>query len=286
MDLNALPPLRDIISTYDLRADKSMGQNFLLDLNITYKIANLGGSLKDMDVIEVGPGPGGLTRGLLSHDVQSLTAFEKDRRAIVALSGLIEAAGGKLVVEEADALKVDMQSIGQDGKRAILANLPYNIATPLLVNWLRDIDRKGKDAYNFMALMFQKEVAERIVAPKGSKTYGRLAVVCQYLCHAHMRLTLPPTAFTPAPKVQSSIVVFTPKVFDADAARPSLKMVEKVTQAAFGQRRKMIRSSLKAYAPFMEELGIDPTIRAEELDVQSYVDLAYLAEEKDKIDKS
>lgn len=277
-NIEALPPLRDVIAAHGLRAEKALGQNFLLDLNLTDKIARLGGALDGLDVIEIGPGPGGLTRRLVANNPRSVTALEKDSRAIIALQDVVDAAQGALSVCEEDALAIDLQLIGRDGARAIIANLPYNIATPLLINWLKDIDAKGADAYQFMALMFQKEVAQRIVARCGDKTYGRLAVLCQYLCDVKLALSLPPSAFTPPPKVTSAVVVFRPK--DKGALQPDLSILERLTKDAFGQRRKMIRSSLKAYLPVIETLGIDPTSRAEELDVQQYVQLASKIQER------
>jgi 16S rRNA (adenine1518-N6/adenine1519-N6)-dimethyltransferase len=273
--IDALPPLRDVIEANDLRADKSMGQNFLLDLNLTDKIARLGGSLEGLDVIEVGPGPGGLTRRLVAQNARHVTALEKDRRAIKALASLIDAADGRLEVREQDALEADLLTIGDDGKRAIIANLPYNVATPLLIGWLHQIHIKGADAYQFMALMFQKEVADRICAPLGSKAYGRISVISQAVCGVRVQLTLPPSAFTPPPKIKSAIVVFRPREKLDDF---SLSVLETITQSAFGQRRKMIRSSLKEYVSILELLGIESTKRAEELSVQDYINIAKAVE--------
>lgn len=269
--IDALPPLRDVIATHGLRAEKSLGQNFLLDLNLTDKIARVEGALDGLDVIEIGPGPGGLTRRLLAQGARTVTALEKDFRAIGALQDLVKASGRVLEVREEDALQVDLQSIGADGARAVIANLPYNIATPLLINWLSDINQKGRDAYIFMALMFQKEVAERICARVGQKEYGRLSVISQAICDVKLRIKLPPNAFTPPPKVSSAVVVFKPK---EGAESVPFSILEEVSQKAFGQRRKMVRSSLKEYMHALEALGIEGTRRAEELHVEDYIAIA------------
>ncbi len=267
--LDNLPPLRDIIETHGLRAQKKLGQNFLLDQNITDKIARLAGDLKDKHVFEIGPGPGGLTRSLLRTDAAKVTAIEFDLRAVAALQGLQEAAEGRLEVIAGDALRLDLCSLAP-APRAVVANLPYNIATPLLVSWLRQI-RADQGAYDSMTLMFQKEVGERIVAQPGSKTFGRLGILCQWLCDVSIVYELPPSAFTPPPKVSSCVVHFRPKTIGADA--PDFRAVEKVTAAAFGQRRKMIRTSLKDYAGRFEALGINPEARAENLSVQNFIDI-------------
>ncbi len=276
--IDDLSPLREVIDAHDLRAQKSLGQNFLLDMNITDKIVREamnrdGGDWVGVHAIEVGPGPGGLTRALLKTTVKDVTAVEFDERAVNALQGLKDAAAGDLNIVQADALKTDMLEI-TDAPRVIVANLPYNVATPLLIGWLRQI-RLSCSAYQCMALMFQKEVAERIVARSNTKAYGRLAVISQWLCDAHIMYDLPPHAFTPPPKVSSAVVFFKPKVLSDDA--PFFNVVERVTAAAFNQRRKMIRSSLKDYLPAIEALGIDPTLRAENLTVQQYLDIAKLA---------
>ncbi len=270
MDLSALPPLRDVIAAHELRALKALGQNFLLDLNITAKIARAAGDLSSLTVFEVGPGPGGLTRGLLSEGAGNVIAVEFDPRAVAALQELIAAADGKLKVVEGDALRADLTAMAP-APRAIVANLPYNIATPLLIGWLRQIyDDAG--AYAHMTLMFQREVADRITAAPGGKTYGRLAVISQWLCAAQRVFDLPPEAFTPPPKVTSSIVRFVPR--PAEAARPSFATMEKITAAAFGQRRKMLRAALKPYPGLLEAAGIDGTLRAEQLPVSDFIKLA------------
>jgi 16S rRNA (adenine1518-N6/adenine1519-N6)-dimethyltransferase len=265
-----LPPLRDVIAAHNLRAEKSLGQNFLLDQNVTDKIARLAGNLKGMNVFEIGPGPGGLTRSLLKSDANKIIAVEFDVRAVRALGDLKIAAGDRLDVIQGDALKTDLTKLSP-APRAIVANLPYNIATTLLISWLQQI-RETPDAFGSMTLMFQKEVAERITAAPGAKAYGRLSVISQWLCDVKKVYDLPPSAFTPPPKVSSAIVHFTPKPISANA--PSFEAVGKVTAAAFGQRRKMVRSSLKDYAEGLKRLGIDPEKRAETLKIQDFIELA------------
>ena len=266
MDIESLPPLREIIAQHDLRASKKLGQNFLLDLNITDKIVRQAGDLTGVNVVEIGPGPGGLTRSLLMAGAQSVTAIEFDPRAVAALQSLQDAAQGRLRVIEGDAMVIDPLEVA-DAPRMIVANLPYNIATPLLVRWLAHI-HADPGAYQGMALMFQREVADRICAAPGAKAYGRLGVLSQWLCDAHRVVDLPPGAFTPPPKVSSAVVRFVPKAAQED--RAPFSVMEKITAAAFGQRRKMIRSSLKLYADALAECGIDDTQRAEELSVSDY----------------
>ena len=268
--IEALPPLRDIIKAHGLRAEKKLGQNFLLDLNLTDKIVRGAGDLSGVHVIEIGPGPGGLTRSLLKTDAVSVTALEFDPRAVQALQGLVEAAQGRFNIIEQDALTADLTTLVAP-PRALAANLPYNIATPLLLGWLKQI-REDVQAYSSMTLMFQKEVAQRITAAPGSKAYGRLSVMAGWLCDIKKVMDLPPGAFTPPPKVSSSVVHFTPRALPDDA--PSFEAVEAVTAAAFGQRRKMLRSSLKDYAEGLEKCGIDPTLRAEDLSPDDFVRLA------------
>ncbi len=269
-DLHDLPPLRDVISAHNLRAEKSLGQNFLLDQNITDKIVRQAGDLSGKSVIEIGPGPGGLTRSLLRTDARKVIAVEFDERAVAALQDLKEVAGERLEIVHGDALKTNLLDLC-DGPRVIAANLPYNIATPLLLGWLKQI-RADDGAYEQMILMFQKEVAERIVGQVGTKAYGRLSVISQWICETKKLFDLPPSAFTPPPKVKSAIVRFVPKVLPEDA--PEFGAVEAVTQAAFGQRRKMIRSSLKDYAENLKKLGLDSQKRAENLSPADFIKLA------------
>lgn len=265
--LKTLPPLRDVIAAHDLRAKKALGQNFLLDMNITDKIVRQAGDLSGRTVFEIGPGPGGLTRSLIGSNAAKIIAVEFDPRAVAALQNL---TGDRVEIIQGDALRVNYQALAE-GPKAVVANLPYNIATVLLKNWLKEM-REKPGAYDSMTLMFQKEVAERIVAAPGSKTFGRLAVIAQWICECRICFDLPPSAFTPPPKVSSSVVHFVPKKLPDDA--PDFRSVEKVTAAAFGQRRKMIRTSLKDYAEGLERLSIDPTLRAENLSVQDFINLA------------
>lgn len=265
-----LPPLRDVIAAHGLRAEKKLGQNFLLDRNITDKIIRQAGDLSGKTVIEIGPGPGGLTRSLLRSAACKVIAVEFDARAVAALEDLKAIDPARLEIIQGDALHLDLLALSA-APRVIIANLPYNIATPLLVKWLQQI-YADHSAYDEMILMFQKEVAERITASPGSKAYGRLSVVSQWLCDCKKLFDLPPSAFTPPPKVRSSIVRFTPKVLAPE--RPDFAAVEKVTAAAFGQRRKMLRSSLKDYAGHFAVLGIDPEKRAENLSVEEFLKLA------------
>lgn len=276
-EIDDLPPLREVIRAHDLRAEKKLGQNFLLDLNLTQKIARAAGDLSGCAVFEIGPGPGGLTRALLLEGADPLTAIEFDGRAVRALEDLQTAAQGRLTIMQADALKTDLLPLAGDRPASVVANLPYNIATPLLIGWLRQIWERT-DAYRSLTLMFQKEVAQRIVAAPGGKEYGRLSVLCQWLCKVQLKFDLPPSAFTPPPKVTSSVVHLVPKALEPDA--PRFASVEAVTAAAFGQRRKMIRGSLKAYAAEIEELGIDPQDRAENLSVAQFIALARLKDRR------
>lgn len=270
MDLSSLPPLRDVIAANELRARKALGQNFLLDLNVTAKIARAAGDLSALTVFEVGPGPGGLTRGLLSEGAGRVIAVEFDPRAVMALQPLVAAADGRLTVIEGDALHTDLTTFA-DVPRAIVANLPYNIATPLLIGWLRQI-YEDAGAYAHMTLMFQREVVDRITAAPGSKTFGRLSVITQWLCAAQRVFDLPPEAFSPPPKVTSSIARFVPH--PAEAGRPTFETMEKITAAAFGQRRKMLRAALRGFPGILEAAGIDGTLRAEQLAVTDFVKLA------------
>jgi 16S rRNA (adenine1518-N6/adenine1519-N6)-dimethyltransferase len=264
-----LPPLREVIARHGLMAKRSLGQNFLLDLNLTAKIARAGGDLVGKNVIEVGPGPGGLTRALLDTEALSVHAIERDDRCVAALQELVAAADGRLVLHADDALKADYAALCP-APRAIVANLPYNIATVLLIGWLGEIT-----LFDSLTLMFQKEVADRLTASPRTKDYGRLSVVTQWLCHVEKSFDLPPSAFTPPPKVTSSVVHIRPKA-RTDAL--PIATMERVTAAAFGQRRKMLRQSLKSLLPAPEALldraKVLPTARAEEIDVAGFVRLA------------
>lgn len=266
-----LPPLRDVVNDFGLRADKSFGQNFLFDLNLTAKIARAAGDLSGHTVFEIGPGPGGLTRGLLTDTkAGKVIAIEKDRRIIPALDPLVKAAQGRLELIEQDALTFDYASV--TGPKAIVANLPYNVATPLLINWLYQAEQ-----FTSFTLMFQREVAERLFALVGDKAYGRLSILTQLLCTGHIVFDLPPEAFTPPPKVTSSVVRLVPKpasAFEGINKAELIRKVEIVTQMAFGQRRKMLRQSLKPLQIDFEQAGILETKRAEDLSVSDYVRLA------------
>lgn len=272
--ISQLPPLRDIISEHNLRAEKKLGQNFLLDLNLTDKIVRVAGDLTNIHVIEIGPGPGGLTRSILGSAAKQVSAIEYDKRAIEALESLKIAAQGRLEVIHGDALGVDVCAFSTP-PRAIIANLPYNIATPLLVGWLRQV-HDDETAFQSMTLMFQKEVAQRITAKVGDKNYGRLAILCQWLCDSYIAFDVPASAFMPPPKVTSSIVHLRPKSLRKD--RPSFEGIEKITAAAFGQRRKMIRSSLKNYREYFDTVGLKETMRAENMSVEEFIELAKIVE--------
>ncbi|MDO5613916.1 MAG: 16S rRNA (adenine(1518)-N(6)/adenine(1519)-N(6))-dimethyltransferase RsmA [Paracoccus sp. (in: a-proteobacteria)] len=273
--LDNLPPLREVIARHDLRAKKQLGQNFLLDLNLTAKIARQAGELGGCDVLEIGPGPGGLTRGLLMQGARHVLAIEKDARALPALAEIAAAYPGRLTVINGDALEIDPLAHLTPPIR-IAANLPYNVGTELLIRWLTP--RDWPPFWESLTLMFQKEVAERIVATPGSKAYGRLALLAQWRADARIAMTLPPEAFTPAPKVHSAVVHLTalpaPR-YPADAATLS-----RITAAAFGQRRKMLRASLRGLHPdiesLLEQAGIPPTARAEEIGLEAFCTLARL----------
>jgi len=267
--LRALPPLRDVIDRHGLLAKRSLGQNFLLDLNLTGRIARAGGDYKGVNVIEVGPGPGGLTRGLLETEAKSIHAIERDDRCVGALLELVAAAEGRLILHADDALKVDYETLCE-APRAIVANLPYNIATPLLVGWLKTLP-----LFESLTLMFQKEVAERLVAETRTKDYGRLSVLTQWLANVERKFDIPPQAFTPPPKVTSTVVHIAPKPRSDDL---DIAVMERLTAAAFGQRRKMLRQSLKTLGVSVEDLlkkaDIPGTARAEEIDIAGFVRMA------------
>ncbi len=269
-DPEILPPLREVIDRYGLAARKSLGQNFLLDLNLTGRIARAAGDLTAGTVIEIGPGPGGLTRALLLHGAREVIAIERDDRCLAALADIAGAYPERLRVIAGDALATDLAKLGQAPRR-IVANLPYNIATPLLIGWLSQAT-----AFQSMTLMFQKEVAERLVAKPRSKDYGRLSILTQWLAEPRRLFDVPPRAFTPPPKVTSSIVQLIPRPSPAFPARQ--RDLERVTQAAFGQRRKMLRQSLRTLFSDAEAvltgLSIPPTARAEELSIEQFCALA------------
>ena len=273
-DWDALPPLREVIAAHDLRAEKKLGQNFLLDRNITDKIARAAGDLSQTTVFEIGPGPGGLTRSLLKAGAKKVIAVEFDPRAVAALQDLCAFSEGRLTVIQGDALETDLIKLAPQGKRAIVANLPYNIATPLLIGWLKQL-HADDHAYEGLYLMFQREVVDRLTAGVNTNAYGRLAVMTQWLCTAKRLFDLPPGAFTPPPKVTSSVVQLIPH--RGLTVKPDFRAMETVTAAAFNQRRKMLRSSLKNYMALLERTGIDPSLRAENLPVDAYVRLASLS---------
>ncbi|HBR40498.1 16S rRNA (adenine(1518)-N(6)/adenine(1519)-N(6))-dimethyltransferase RsmA [Sulfitobacter pontiacus] len=271
--IDNLPPLREVINTHDLKARKSLGQNFLLDLNLTAKIARQAGDMTECDVLEIGPGPGGLTRGLLSEGARRVLAIEKDKRCLPALAEIAEAYPDRLTVIEGDALEIDPLAHLTPPIR-IAANLPYNVGTELLVRWLTP--QEWPPFWQSLTLMFQREVAARIVAKPGSKAYGRLALLAQWRADARIVLNLPPEAFTPPPKVSSAVVHLTALPEPRFPADPDV--LNRVVAAAFNQRRKMLRSALKGTAPDIEDrllaAGLKPTERAEQVPLEGFCALA------------
>jgi 16S rRNA (adenine1518-N6/adenine1519-N6)-dimethyltransferase len=267
---DGLPPLREVIARHGLAARRSLGQNFLLDLNLTRRIARAAGRLDDAQVIEIGPGPGGLTRALLAEGARHVIAIERDRRCLAALAGLAAAYPGRLDLVEGDALALDPTTLCP-APRLIVANLPYNIATALLLRWLDTVT-----AYRCLTLMFQREVALRLVAAPRSPDYGRLSVIVQWLTEPKILFDVPARAFVPQPKVTSSVVSLVPR--PAPLAPAERQALERVTAAAFGQRRKMLRASLRSLGvpaePLIEAAGVVPTARAEELSVTEFCALA------------
>ncbi len=265
MNTDDLPTLREELEAHDLWAKKSLGQHFLLDLNITRRIARAAGDLRGNPAIEVGPGPGGLTRALLEAGADPLIVIEKDARFLPLLEPLVEWSGGRLRIIHGDALETDQASLLSDATASIISNLPYNVGTHLLVKWLKAGAWRGP-----MTLMFQKEVAQRIVAKPGHNAYGRLAVLAQARCDCRLEFVVPSRAFTPPPKIDSAIV----RLVDRVDPYPHLDALERVTAAAFGQRRKMLRSALRALTPEAEPLlnaaGLDPTARAETIDQSGF----------------
>ena len=264
-----LPPLGEVIRRFGLGARRSLGQNFLLDMNLTRRIARAAGSLADCDVVEIGPGPGGLTRALLLEGARHVFAVERDARCLPALAELALAFPGRLTVMEGDALEMDPASLGS-APRKIVATLPYNIATALLLNWLPRIAE-----FEGFTLMFQKEVAQRLAASPRTKDYGRLSVITQWLAEVELMFDVSPKAFVPAPKVTSTVVRLLPRT--RPLAPCDIKDLERVTAAGFGQRRKMLRQSLKSLgdaAKLIQAAGVTETARAEELSVEQFCDLA------------
>ncbi|MEQ8396843.1 16S rRNA (adenine(1518)-N(6)/adenine(1519)-N(6))-dimethyltransferase RsmA [Thalassobaculum sp.] len=264
----ALPPLREAIASANFSAKKSLGQNFLLDINLTRRIARAAGTLENGTTIEIGPGPGGLTRALLIEGAADLIAIERDARAAEALAPLVQAAEGRLRLVEDDATEVDVSSLGAAPRR-VVANLPYNVATRLLLGWLAT-----PTAFESLTLMFQKEVADRLLAGPGSDAYGRLSVFVQWLCTVRRVTDLPPSAFTPPPKVWSTVVRLEPRAVPMHPAER--RALERVTEAAFGQRRKMLRQSLKGLGgdALLVAAGIEPTERPERLSIAEFCRLA------------
>ena len=272
MNADGLPPLREVIARHGLAARKALGQNFLLDLNLTRRIARAAAPLDDATIIEIGPGPGGLTRALLMEGAHRVIAIEKDKRALPALAEIAAAYPGRLDIVEADALSCDWPALVR-GKAKVVANLPYNIATPLLTGWMT---AAWPPWFASLTLMFQKEVAQRIVAGPGSEAYGRLSVLCQWRAAAKLLFDVDRRAFTPQPKVTSAIVSIVPL---AEPPVPcAVATLEKTTAAAFGQRRKMLRSSLKTIIAdppaLLAGLGIDANLRAENLTVADFCRIA------------
>jgi 16S rRNA (adenine1518-N6/adenine1519-N6)-dimethyltransferase len=268
---DGLPPLRDIVATHELAPRKALGQNFLFDLNLTAKIARAAQPLDGPTVIEIGPGPGGLTRALLAQGASRVVAIERDPRCLPVLEQISEHYPGRLEVIEGDALEVELAAVSKGAPAKIVANLPYNVGTQLLINWLTsDVHTPF---WSSMTLMFQKEVGLRIVAEPGSNHYGRLGVLAGWLSHAEILFDVPPQAFTPPPKVTSSVVQLVPR---ANPLPCDLGKLERVTQAAFGQRRKMLRQSLKPLGgeALLDSVGIDPARRAETLSVEEFCTLA------------
>ena len=267
--MEKLPPLKDVISRHQLRAKKSLGQNFLLDLNLTSKIARYAGNLDQFDILEIGPGPGGLTRSLLHEGARKVVAIEKDNRCIEALEEIQATFPGRLKLLQGDALSTNASEHLADPVR-IIANLPYNIGTELLVRWLTS--KTWPSFWQSMTLMFQKEVANRIVASPGSKAYGRLSVMSQWRCDTKIAFNVPATAFTPPPKVESTLVHF--EALKEPKFPAEVEALEFVVSKAFNQRRKMLRGALKGYFQNVEEalvsIGVLPTKRAEDITVQEY----------------
>lgn len=277
LDIDPLPPLRDVIAEHGLDARKSLGQNFLLDLNLTRRIARVGKPLDQKTVFEVGPGPGGLTRGLLQEGAAKVIVIERDRRCIPALEQISKAYPDRLHILEGDALKYSLQDIvplAAPYSLSLTSNLPYNIGTQLFVNWVTA--EKWPPVFDSLTLMFQREVADRIVAKPGTKAYGRLSILAQWRGNVSIALKIPRHAFTPPPKIESAVIYYQPRTPLSD--RISMRDLSKLTEAAFSQRRKMLRSSLKGLHPDIGNIiisaGLDPEQRAETISVAGFVRLA------------
>jgi 16S rRNA (adenine1518-N6/adenine1519-N6)-dimethyltransferase len=278
--IDDLPPLGEVIARHGLRARRSLGQNFILDLNLTARIARAAGDLSAVTVVEVGPGPGGLTRALLAADAKHVVAIERDERCLAALEEIATRYPGRLTIVVADALALDIATIAAPPIK-VVANLPYNIATPLLIGWLKA--EPWPPWYRSLTLMFQREVAERIVAEPDDDAYGRLGVIAGWRTGARILFDVSPRAFTPPPRVTSSVVELVPRKSPLPCNTASL---ERVTAAAFGQRRKMLRQSLRSLGPdpleLLAEAGIDPTQRAENVDIAGFVALARAVERSER----
>ncbi len=279
----SLPPLREVIKETALSARKSLGQNFILDLNVTRRIARAAGPLASVTVLEIGPGPGGLTRALLLEGAAGVVALERDERFRPALSQIEARSGGRFKALFVDALEADYATVARDtGASRVVANLPYNIATPLIIGWLSE--ENWPSWFDKLVVMVQREVADRLVAEAGTANYGRLAVITQYRARARLLFTLPPAVFTPPPKVSSALVEIVPIAPPPDAV--PVAILAKLTAAAFGQRRKMLRSSLSSLgidaAALLQEAGIDPSLRAERLTVSEFLRLARLLQDRRK----
>jgi 16S rRNA (adenine1518-N6/adenine1519-N6)-dimethyltransferase len=279
--IESLPPLREVIREAALSARKSLGQNFILDLNVTRRIARSAGPLADVTILEIGPGPGGLTRGLLLEGASAVVAIERDERFRPALLQIEARSGGRFQALFMDALEADYAAIAAEtGASRVVANLPYNIATPLIVAWLSE--ERWPPWFDKLVVMVQREVADRLVAEPGTADYGRLTVLAQYRGRARLLFTLPPSVFTPPPKVSSALVEIMPTAAPKDAV--SLTLLAELTAAAFGQRRKMLRSSLSALGvdtpTLLRDADIDPSLRAERLTVSDFLRLAQLLQDR------
>jgi 16S rRNA (adenine1518-N6/adenine1519-N6)-dimethyltransferase len=275
--IDSLPPLREVIAQHGLAAKKSLGQNFLLDMNLTSRIARSSGSLEGFHVLEIGPGPGGLTRAILAAGAEHLTAIEMDERCLPALAEIESHYPGKLTVLQGDALTMDMAALAKGHPTHIIANLPYNVASPLIIGWLQS--EPWPPWFASITVMVQREYAERLAAtPAQRKDYGRLSVLTALRAEARILFNVPPTAFVPQPKVMSSVVQLMPRM---DAPRFEMSLLENLTRAAFGQRRKMLRQSLKSIgdsAALLDACGIAPEKRAEEISPDDFLAMVRVLE--------